>query len=98
MLKNGENMNIYEKIYAFSASAGAFEGFVYPQKKDLDPNELTNWVDNLVAGYHALPPDVRDAIQLSLDQTIGRALHALRVIVDDQDELIKNYAYEAGHL
>jgi len=32
LIKKGEKMHIYSKIYQFAASAGAFEGYVYKKK------------------------------------------------------------------
>ena len=69
-------MHIYTKIYEFAASAGAFEGYVYGKEK-INPDELTNWADNIVAGYQHLPPDVLKEFQTSLDRTIGRAVGSL---------------------
>ena len=52
-------MKIYKDLYAFAASAGAFEGYVYLREK-VNPDYLPLWVDNLVkpipnassSGYH----------------------------------------------
>lgn len=69
-------MHIYTKIYEFSASAGAFEGYVYGKEK-INPEELSNWVDNIVAGYQHLPEEVLKEFQTSLDRTLGRAVGSL---------------------
>ena len=67
---------MYKDIYEFAASAGAFEGYVY-QREKLDPAHLNNWVKNLVAQHQALPNDVLDSFQPSLDRTMGRAVQSL---------------------
>ena len=69
-------MHIYTKIYEFAASAGAFEGYVYGKEK-IDPDELSNWVGNIVAGYQHLPEDALKEFQTSLDRTLGRAVESL---------------------
>ena len=47
-----ETMHIYQKIYEFAASAGAFEGYVYRRTKaEIDIKALSNWVDNLLDAY-----------------------------------------------
>ncbi|MBW2570679.1 MAG: hypothetical protein JRE47_15280 [Deltaproteobacteria bacterium] len=81
-------MHIYTKIYEFAASAGAFEGYVYP-KKEIYTNYLPEWVGHLVVAYEHLSPEVSKEIQSSLDGTLGRALRALIPILDEEDETIR---------
>ncbi len=79
-------MHIYMKIFEFAASAGALEGYVY-QKENIDMAALPKWVDNLVTAYQHLPTEVRDAIQSSLDQTIGRAVKSLASLLGEEHEI-----------
>lgn len=69
-------MGVYKEIYEFAASAGAFEGYVYA-RGDIDADGIANWVENLVAKYRSMPPNLRDELQPSLDRTIGRAMLSL---------------------
>ncbi len=69
-------LHIYLEIYEFAASAGALEGYVF-QRADLNPDALNNWVQNLVKQYYALPIEVRESFQGSLDRTLGRAVLSL---------------------
>jgi hypothetical protein len=71
-------MHIYQKIYEFAASAGAFEGYVYRRPKaEIDIKALSNWVDNLLDAYRHLTPDIRSEFQSACDRTLGRALKSL---------------------
>jgi hypothetical protein len=71
-------MHIYRQIYEFAASAGAFEGYVYRRDKtEIDPEELSNWVRNLVEAYCRLPSDVVTECQTACNQTLGRAIQSL---------------------
>ena len=71
-------MHIYRQIYEFAASAGAFEGYVYHRaKEEIDPEELSNWVSNLVEAYRDLPSDVVSECQSACNQTLGRAIQSL---------------------
>ena len=81
-------MHIYRKIYEFAASAGAFEGFVYG-RKETEPDDFSNWVNNMVAAYGHLPPNVRKEIQTSLDETLGRAIRSLMLLLSEDQELIQ---------
>jgi len=81
-------MHLYTKIYEFSASAGAFEGYVYGREK-INPDELTNWVGNIVAAYQHLPPEVIKTIQLSLDRTLGRAVNSLVSALGESHDLVQ---------
>ena len=81
-------MHIYTEIYEFAASAGAFEGFVYPKEK-LNPNDLPKWVNNLVAAYQHLPDEVKNEFQSSIDQTLGRAVRALDPILGEEHDTIR---------
>ena len=82
-------MHIYQEIYEFAASAGAFEGYVYPKKNDtLNPDDLPKWVANLVAAYQRLPGEGKTEFQSSIDQTIGRAVRALIPILGECHETI----------
>ena len=82
-------MHIYEKIYEFAASAGAFEGYVYRRPEaEIDIKALSNWVDNLLGAYRHLTPDVRNEFQSSCDQTLGRALKSLVHELGQEHEVI----------
>jgi hypothetical protein len=82
-------MHIYQKIYEFAASAGAFEGYVYRKSKtEIDTEALSIWVDNLLDAYQSLPPEVRGECQPSIDQTLGRAIKSLELLSDDQRTLV----------
>ena len=91
-------MHIYQKIYEFAASAGAFEGYVYQKtKSDIDVDTLSNWVNNLVDAYHQLPADIIGEFQSSCDQTLGRAIRSLisvsgeaHALIDRLKEMIKD--------
>jgi len=73
-----KSMHIYQKIYEFAASAGAFEGYVYRKSRaDIDAAALSEWADNLLDAYHHLPEDVVAEFQSSCDQTLGRAIKSL---------------------
>ncbi|MFC1869169.1 hypothetical protein ACFL0H_13715 [Thermodesulfobacteriota bacterium] len=80
-------MHIYTKIYEFAASAGSLEGFVY-RRKDLDPEALPVWINNLVAAYQHLPVKTQSEIQSSLDQTIGRAIRSIVSILGEENEMV----------
>ena len=90
-------MHIYQKIYEFAASAGAFEGYVYQKtKSEIDMDALLDWVNNLVDAYHQLPADILAEFQPSCDQTLGRAIRSLisalgepQVLIDKLKEMIK---------
>ncbi len=79
-------MHIYNKIYEFAASAGAFEGYVY--KRDFDIEHLSNWIEHIVEAYNALPEEVIEKIQESLDGTIGRAIKSLILVVGENHYLV----------
>ena len=66
----------YRDVYAFAASAGALEGFVYPRQA-LMAESLDNWVENIVKQYRDLPEEVRRCFQPDLDRTLGRAVQAM---------------------
>ena len=82
-------MHIYQKIYEFAASAGAFEGYVYQKtKSDIDVDTLSNWVNNLVDAYHQMPADIIGEFQSSCDQTLGRAIRSLISVSEEAQALI----------
>lgn len=82
-------MHIYQKIYEFAASAGAFEGYVYRRPEtEIDFEALSNWVDNLLDAYRHLTPDVRSEFQSSCDRTLGRALKSLVHQLGPEHEVI----------
>ena len=82
-------MHIYQQIYEFAASAGAFEGYVYRKKQpDIDLSALSNWADNLLNAYHHLPADVVDEFQSSCNQTLGRAIKSLIPVIGEGHEVI----------
>lgn len=80
-------MHLYTKIYEFAASAGSFEGYVYGKEK-INPDELTNWVNNIVAAYLHLPPEVKERFQGSLDRTLGRAVSSLISALGENHDLV----------
>ena len=83
-------MHIYQKIYEFAASAGAFEGYVYHKEKtDIDMDALANWADNLLGAYTHLPPDILNEFQSCLDQTIGRAVISLETFLDEEHVIVQ---------
>ncbi len=77
----------YKNIYEFAASAGALEGFAY-HKDSMDPADISNWVTNLVDAYGLLPREALDEIQLSVDQTMGRATRSLAPLLGEEHEII----------
>ena len=82
-------MHIYQKIYEFAASMGAFEGYVYRRPKtEIDTEALSNWVDNLFDAYQNLDSEVRDECQPSIDQTLGRAIKSLDLLFDQRHALV----------
>lgn len=82
-------MHIYQQLYEFAASAGAFEGYVYRRSKtEIDTDVLSNWVGNLVDAHKNLPSEVRDECQSSIDRTLGRAIRSLGSLIDDRHALI----------
>jgi hypothetical protein len=84
-----ENMHIYQQIYEFAASAGAFEGYIYRKKKsDIDGAALSNWADNLLNAYHHFPADVVAEFQSACNQTLGRAIKSLIPVFGDEHEVV----------
>ena len=82
-------MHIYQKIYEFAASAGAFEGYVYRRPKaEIDFEALSNWVNNLLDAYQHLTSDVRSEFQSACDGTLGRALQSLVLELGQEHEVI----------
>ena len=82
-------MHIYQKIYEFAASAGAFEGYVYRRSNaEIDTEALNGWADNLVDAYENLTAEARNECQSSIDQTLGRAIKSLGLLLDDRHALI----------
>ncbi|MGD9055261.1 MAG: hypothetical protein PVJ41_01025 [Desulfobacterales bacterium] len=82
-------MHIYQQIYEFAASAGAFEGYVYRRSKDeIDTNALSNWADNLFEAYQQLPADAIGECQSACNQTLGRAIKSLMAEFGEDYELI----------
>jgi len=79
-------MDNYKIVYEFAASAGAFEGYVYP--KNLDTKYLPNWIEHLIEGYNSLPNEVIKEIQPSLDYTLGRAVKSLIPVLGEENESI----------
>ncbi len=80
-------MNLYQQIYEFAASAGAFEGYVYG-RRDLDMNALPNWIANLNQAYALIPREILDQIQPSIDQTLGRAWRSASQVLGEDHELV----------
>jgi hypothetical protein len=83
----GAPVGINKKVYDFAAKAGSLEGYVYP--KGLDVSYLPLWTDHLVEEYQALPPEVREEIQNSCDETLGRTLQSLLPVLGENHEVIK---------
>ena len=81
-------MHLYTKIYEFSANVGAFEGYVYG-KEMINSNELTKWINNILAGHKNLTPEVTKVFQSSLDRTLGRAVCSLVVFLGENHELVQ---------
>lgn len=81
-------MHLYTKLFEFAATAGAFEGYVYG-KKNINPDELSDWVRNIVGAYQHLPPDTTEKIQTSLNNTLGRAIASLTTSLGGNHELVK---------
>jgi hypothetical protein len=82
-------MHIYQQIYEFAASAGAFEGYVYRKKKpDTDLAALSTWANNLLNAYQHMPVNVVDEFQLSCNQTLGRAIKSLIPVIGEGHEVI----------
>lgn len=81
-------MYIYKEIYDFAASAGALEGYVY-QRDKIDTRYFGNWINNLVKQYSAIPVDIREVFQPSLDRTIGRAVLSLNPVLGQEHEFIR---------
>ena len=82
-------MHIYQQIYEFAASAGAFEGHVYRRpKSDIDIKALSNWVNNLLAAYQHLPTDAIGKCQSACNQTLGRAIKSLITEFGDEHSII----------
>ncbi|MFC1581056.1 hypothetical protein ACFL4N_09155 [Thermodesulfobacteriota bacterium] len=79
------------EIYAFAASAGALEGYVY-KREDLDLKALLNWMENLCVAYGSLPPKVGDEIQPQVDQSLGRALISLMSVLGEHHEIVTGLA------
>jgi len=83
-------MHTFAKIFEFAASAGSLEGYVYhKQKTDIDVETLPNWIDNLLAAYEHLPSEVREEIQPSCDQTLGRAIRSLIPLLSENHDIIR---------
>ena len=84
-------MHIYEKIYQFAASAGAFEGYVY-KKKDVeelgDMDALSGWIDNIVGAYDHLPDEAIKLFQDSCDRTMERAILSLTPVLGKNHDFI----------
>ena len=80
-------MDIYKEVYDFSASAGAFKGYVFPKQK-LDTGKFDVWLTNLVRQYHAIPSEIRNSFQASLDRAIGRSILSLIPVLGEEHELI----------
>ena len=77
------------ELYEFAASAGAFEGYVYMLER-ADRTQLADWSENLANKWRALSAEVRAAIELSTNLTLGRALHSLKAFLNENDPVIFN--------
>lgn len=83
-----DTVHPYKNIYEFAASAGALEGFVY-HKDGMNPDDIANWIGNLVDAYAILPQEAIDEIQPSVDRTIGRAVRSLAPLLGEEHDLVK---------
>ena len=84
-------MHLYQQIYEFAASVGAFEGYVYRKGiNEIDMQALANWADNLRDAYEHLPASVRKEFQSSCDFTLGRALRSLMPVLEESDPVLNN--------
>ena len=84
-----KSMYIYQQIYEFAASAGAFEGYVYRKEKSgIDVAALSNWADNLLNAYGHFPEDVVAEFQSSCNQTLGRAIKSLIPVLGEEHEVV----------
>jgi len=82
-------LHIYQRIYEFGASAGAFEGYVYRRSKtEIDTAALSNWAENLLDAYQHLPAEVIGEIQFACNQTLGRAIKSLIPAVGEEHAII----------
>ena len=81
-------MHLYTEIYEFSANVGAFEGYVYGKEK-IDTNELSEWINRILAGYKHLTPEVTETFQSSLDRTLGRAASSIVMFLGENHELVQ---------
>jgi hypothetical protein len=82
-------MHLYQQIYEFAASAGAFEGYVYQKPiADLDMKALLNWANNLVTAFNHLAIEVRREFQSSCDQTLGRAIRSVLPVLGPEHEVV----------
>ncbi len=81
---------LIRRIYEFGASAGSLEGYLYhkPDTAHIEMNALPVWVDNLAAAYQHLPAEVLKTFQEAIDQTLGRAIHSLVTLVDEDHPLV----------
>jgi hypothetical protein len=93
-------MHIYQQIYEFAASAGAFEGYVNRRPlAALDMNALLNWANHLLTAYEHLDFGVRQKFQASCDQTLGRAIRSVMPLLGEGHEVVvKLKAMVAGAL
>jgi hypothetical protein len=83
-----ETMHIYQKIYEFAASAGAFEGYVYRKKQpDIDVAALSNWAGNLLILYYHFSAAAVEKFQFSCNQTLGRAIKSLVPVLGEKHEV-----------
>ncbi len=64
-------MGQYERVFKFSAKAGALEGYLYEREK-LEP--LHNWVENIDKMYRSLPGEVKDDIKGEFGDVLKRIL------------------------
>ena len=88
-MREDYQMQIYQQIYEFAASAGAFEGYVYRRSKaEIDTKALSNWADNLFEAHQRLPADVIGKCQSACNQTLGRAIKSLITEFGEQHTLI----------
>jgi hypothetical protein len=79
-------MHLFAQLYEFAASAGALEGYVY-RREDVDMDALADWISNLKTSYGLLPREVLQEVQLSIDQTLGRAWKSLALGLGQDHDL-----------
>jgi len=84
-------MHIYARIYEFSASVGALEGYGYRKKSmaELNAEALDVWTGNLVEAFRLLPEDAVKEIRPRLDLTLNRAISSFEAFLEKDHVILK---------